>query len=72
MPVISLRQCLGPAAVPDYGVPASNGRNVGPNHAVLQAAEACDVPVFLQASVGARKHTPRAFPKAATALKQAA
>ena len=61
MPLISLRQLLDHAAEHDYGVPAFNVNNMEQIHAILQAAEACDAPVILQASAGARKYAGEPF-----------
>jgi fructose-bisphosphate aldolase class II len=61
MPLISLRQLLDHAAEHDYGVPAFNVNNMEQIHAILQAAEAADAPVILQASAGARKYAGEPF-----------
>ncbi|MDT7836408.1 class II fructose-bisphosphate aldolase [Aquabacterium sp. OR-4] len=61
MPLISLRQLLDDAAEHDYGVPAFNVNNMEQIQAILQAAEACDAPVILQASAGARKYAGEPF-----------
>ena len=61
MPLISLRQLLDHAAEHDYGVPAFNVNNMEQIQAILQAAEACDAPVILQASAGARKYAGEPF-----------
>jgi fructose-bisphosphate aldolase class II len=61
MPLISLRQLLDHAAENDYGVPAFNVNNMEQIQAILQAAEACDAPVILQASAGARKYAGEPF-----------
>ena len=61
MPLISLRQLLDHAAERDYGVPAFNVNNMEQIHAIMQAAEACDAPVILQASAGARKYAGEPF-----------
>jgi fructose-bisphosphate aldolase class II len=53
---ITLRQLLDHAAEHDYGVPAFNINNMEQGLAVLQAAEAVDAPVILQASRGARAY----------------
>ena len=63
MPLISLRQMLDHAAEHDYGVPAFNVNNMEQIQAILQAAEACDAPVILQASAGARKYAGEPFIK---------
>ena len=56
MALISLRQLLDHAAEHDYGVPAFNVNNLEQIHAIMQAAEATQAPVILQASAGARKY----------------
>ncbi|WP_244816601.1 class II fructose-bisphosphate aldolase [Caballeronia sp. Lep1P3] len=56
MPLIALRQLLDHAAEHDYGVPAFNVNNMEQVHAIMQAAEASNSPVILQASAGARKY----------------
>ena len=56
MPLVSLRQLLDHAAERDYGVPAFNVNNMEQIHAIMQAADACDAPVILQASAGVRKY----------------
>ena len=61
MPLIALRQMLDHAAENDYGVPAFNVNNMEQIHAILQAAAACDAPVILQASAGARKYAGEPF-----------
>ena len=61
MPLISLRQLLDHAAEHDYGVPAFNVNNMEQIQAILQAADACDAPVILQASAGARKYAGEPF-----------
>lgn len=61
MALISLRQLLDHAAEHDYGVPAFNTNNMEQIQAVMQAADACDSPVILQASAGARKYAGEAF-----------
>jgi fructose-bisphosphate aldolase class II len=61
MPLISLRQLLDHAAEHDYGVPAFNVNNMEQIQAILQAAQACDAPVILQASAGARKYAGEPF-----------
>ena len=53
---ITLRQLLDHAAEHDYGVPAFNINNMEQGLAILQAAEACDAAVILQASRGARSY----------------
>jgi fructose-bisphosphate aldolase class II len=53
---ITLRQLLDHAAEHDYGVPAFNINNMEQGLAIMQAAQACDAPVILQASRGARSY----------------
>ncbi len=61
MAMISLRQLLDHAAEHGYGLPAFNVNNMEQIQAIMQAAEACDSPVILQASAGARKYAGEAF-----------
>ncbi len=61
MALISLRQLLDHAAEHDYGLPAFNVNNMEQIQAIMQGAEACDSPVILQASAGARKYAGEAF-----------
>ncbi len=61
MPLISLRQLLDHAAEHDYGLPAFNVNNLEQIQAIMQAANAVDSPVILQASAGARKYAGEAF-----------
>ncbi|MGC3987512.1 MAG: fructose-bisphosphate aldolase class II [Pseudorhodoferax sp.] len=56
MAFISLRQLLDHAAEHDYGVPAFNVNNLEQIQAIMDAAEATQSPVILQASAGARKY----------------
>lgn len=53
---ITLRQLLDHAAEYGYGVPAFNINNMEQGLAVMDAAAACDAPVILQASRGARSY----------------
>lgn len=53
---IALRQLLDHAAQYGYGVPAFNINNMEQGLAVMEAAAACDAPVILQASKGARAY----------------
>jgi fructose-bisphosphate aldolase, class II len=53
---ITLRQLLDHAAEYGYGVPAFNINNMEQGLAVMEAASACDAPVILQASRGARSY----------------
>lgn len=61
MALISLRQLLDHAAENSYGLPAFNVNNMEQIHAIIQAADAVDSPVILQASAGARKYAGEAF-----------
>ena len=61
MSLVSLRQLLDHAADHQYGVPAFNVNNLEQILAIMQAADACDSPVILQASAGARKYAGEAF-----------
>ena len=56
MALITLRQLLDHAAEFEYGVPAFNVNNLEQMRAVMLAAEACESPVIIQASAGARKY----------------
>ena len=53
---ITLRQLLDHAAEHSYGVPAFNINNMEQGLAICEAARACDAPVILQASRGARSY----------------
>lgn len=61
MSLVSLRQLLDHAAEHQYGVPAFNVNNLEQILAIMQAADADDSPVILQASAGARKYAGEAF-----------
>jgi fructose-bisphosphate aldolase class II len=61
MALVSLRQLLDHAAEHGYGVPAFNVNNMEQIHAIMQAADAVDAPVILQASDGARKYAGEPF-----------
>jgi fructose-bisphosphate aldolase class II len=61
MALIALRQLLDHAAGHGYGVPAFNVNNMEQIHAIMQAADATDSPVILQASAGARKYAGEPF-----------
>ena len=61
MALIALRQLLDHAAERGYGVPAFNVNNLEQIQAIMQAAEATDSPVILQASAGARKYAGEAY-----------
>ena len=56
MALISLRQLLDHAAEHSYGVPAFNVNNLEQMRAIMMAADACDSPVIVQASAGARTY----------------
>ena len=56
MALITLRQLLDHAAENDYGVPAFNINNMEQGLAIMEAASACDAPVIIQASRGARSY----------------
>ena len=53
---ITLRQLLDHAAENSYGVPAFNINNMEQGLAIMLAARACDAPVIMQASRGARAY----------------
>jgi len=53
---ITLRQLLDHAAEHGYGVPAFNINNMEQGLAIMQAAKACNAPVIIQASRGARSY----------------
>jgi len=53
---ITLRQLLDHAAEHDYAVPAFNINNMEQGLAIMEAAEATDSPVIIQASRGARSY----------------
>ena len=56
MALTTLRQVLDHAAEHGYGVPAFNINNMEQGLAIMKAAAACDAPVILQASRGARSY----------------
>ena len=56
MALITLRQLLDHAAEQGYGVPAFNINNMEQGLAIMEAASACDAPVIMQASRGARSY----------------
>lgn len=56
MAFITLRQLLDHAAEQGYGVPAFNINNMEQGLAIMKAADACDAPVIMQASRGARSY----------------
>ncbi|MDO9338498.1 MAG: class II fructose-bisphosphate aldolase [Caulobacter sp.] len=53
---ITLRQLLDHAAEHDYGLPAFNINNMEQGLAIMEAADAVDAPVIIQASRGARTY----------------
>ncbi len=61
MALVSLRQVLDHAAEHNYGVPAFNVNNLEQVQAIMEAAQATDSPVILQASAGARKYAGEAY-----------
>ncbi|MEV4781697.1 class II fructose-bisphosphate aldolase [Burkholderia sp. LMU1-1-1.1] len=61
MSLVSLRQLLDHAAEHQYGLPAFNVNNLEQILAIMRAADACDSPVILQASAGARKYAGEPF-----------
>jgi len=61
MALISLRQLLDHAAEYGYGVPAFNVNNLEQMRAIMEAADACDAPVIVQASAGARSYAGAPF-----------
>ena len=56
MALITMRQLLDHAAEHQYGVPAFNVNNLEQMRAILEAANATNSPVIVQASAGARKY----------------
>lgn len=64
MALISLRQLLDHAAECGYGVPAFNVNNLEQTRAIMEAADATDSPVIMQASAGARKYAGAPFLRA--------
>ena len=56
MTKITLRQLLDDAAERGYGVPAFNINNMEQGLAIMEAADAVDAPVIIQASRGARSY----------------
>lgn len=56
MAIITLRQLLDHAAEYQYGVPAFNVNNLEQIRAIMEAADATDSPVIVQASAGARQY----------------
>lgn len=61
MPLISLRQLLDHAAEHSYGVPAFNVNNLEQMRAIMEAADATNSPVIVQASAGARSYAGAPF-----------
>ncbi|GHC38445.1 class II fructose-bisphosphate aldolase [Aidingimonas halophila] len=61
MALISMRQLLDHAAEQGYGVPAFNVNNLEQMRAIMEAADATDSPVIVQASAGARKYAGAPF-----------
>ena len=61
MALISLRQLLDHAAEHDYGVPAFNVNNLEQTRAIMEAADATNSPVIMQASAGARSYAGAPF-----------
>ncbi|MBY6064879.1 fructose-bisphosphate aldolase class II [Pseudidiomarina sediminum] len=61
MALVSLRQLLDHAAEHGYGVPAFNVNNLEQMRAIMEAADATDSPVIVQASAGARSYAGAPF-----------
>ncbi|MBA6413544.1 fructose-bisphosphate aldolase class II [Parahaliea sp. F7430] len=61
MALISLRQLLDHAAEVGYGIPAFNVNNLEQTRAIMEAADATNSPVIMQASAGARKYAGAPF-----------
>src|SRR5512142_3409707 len=61
MALVSLRQLLDHAAEHSYGLPAFNVNNLEQVKAIMEAADAVNAPVIMQASAGARKYAGEAF-----------
>jgi fructose-bisphosphate aldolase class II len=59
-----MRQLLDHAAENGYGVPAFNVNNLEQTRAIMEAADACNAPVIMQASAGARKYAGAPFLRA--------
>ncbi len=64
MALISMRQLLDYAAENQFGVPAFNINNLEQTRAIMEAASACDAPVIMQASAGARQYAGAPFLRA--------
>lgn len=56
MAMITLRELMDYAAEHNFGMPAFNVNNMEQVRAIMRAAAACDSPVILQGSAGARKY----------------
>lgn len=63
MALITMRQLLDHAAENGYGVPAFNVNNLEQIRAIMEAAQATDSPVIVQASAGARQYAGPRFLK---------
>ena len=63
MSLITLRQLLDHAKEHVYGIPAFNVNNLEQMRAIMEAADATDSPVIVQASAGARKYAGPMFLK---------
>lgn len=63
MPLVPLRVILDHAAENNYGVAAFNVNNMEQIQAIMEAAEATDSPVIVQASRGARAYSQDAYLK---------
>jgi fructose-bisphosphate aldolase class II len=61
MALITMRQLLDHAAEHSYGVPAFNVNNLEQMRAIMEAADATNSPVIVQASAGARKYAGAPF-----------
>jgi fructose-bisphosphate aldolase class II len=61
MALISLRQLLDHAAENHYGVPAFNVNNLEQTRAIMEAADATNSPLIVQASAGARSYAGASF-----------
>ncbi len=61
MALISMRQLLDHAAEHGYGIPSYNVNNMEQIHAIMQAADALNSPVIMQASAGARSYAGEPF-----------
>lgn len=61
MALVSMRQLLDHAAENHYGLPAFNVNNLEQMRAIMEAADAVNAPVIVQASAGARKYAGAPF-----------